>query len=282
MSDPAQRDNPMKPQPQPQQRFRAGRGLVLRAGAWLVLSCAPATWADDAPATGSPDPNPPAQNATVQNEPAKPNKQTFEDHDGEAGLERDRPSRDRDPDEGVFDGDTDRPQRDRVPGRGPDKKPDDGPVTPQQLNQRLEVLREIHPQLAKQLEALREKNPERVAQMLRQHWPRLQEIVDTRESDPEFFNLRVSDIRLTRERMDLIGQFRKATRSSNITTLNVLRDQLLANIQEHFEVRQEMRRKELEQLESRVTELKQKLDDREKQRDQIINDYFNSITTDSK
>ena len=100
-----------------------------------------------------------------------------------------------------FRGDKDRPRFDR-PKR--DRRDHDPlPLTQEQIKQRLEIMRQLHPKFAERIEAALEENPEMAKRMLEKAGRRLAHFQHMRETDPQAFELEVQDRTLARESHEL-------------------------------------------------------------------------------
>ncbi len=171
---------------------------------------------------------------------------------------------------------------DDLPPREMPRPPHDGPPGPrlseEEFKERLELLRELHPDLAERLEQLKDRNPQRVGAMIREHFPRLGEMLELRRRDPELFELRVKDIRANRKTLELAERYRQARRAGDQAQSQSLRDELQAAIREHFEVRQAQRERELAMLEERLEELRQRIKERTAQREELIQKRISELS----
>ncbi|MEQ9455184.1 MAG: hypothetical protein RLN76_11425 [Phycisphaeraceae bacterium] len=120
----------------------------------------------------------------------------------------------------------------------------------------LEIMREMEPEIAARLERMIEQNPERMLMMLNDRFPRLRAMLDLRKLNPEMFDLRIRDFRYTAQSRKLAWKIRQLERE-DAQPLEIeqaeadLRDLVI----DHFEVRQQIREKELEQLEAELERL---------------------------
>lgn len=142
----------------------------------------------------------------------------------------------------------------------------------------LAVLADVYPRLAERLNEAQEANPRRAEWALRKMWPRLHRLVELRERDPAMYRLRVADQRHKVETLRLVHQLRRAQRRDEAPARpRELRAKLRDRVNEHFEVRQRMRRHELEQLAERIEQLRAELQRRQTNRDQLISRYIEAL-----
>lgn len=174
-------------------------------------------------------------------------------------------------------------QGDRKPGppRDPDRHdgppmrhragdgPPDRPLSDQEISERLDLLREIDPDLADRMGRWREKSPERVSDMLRSHW-RLSHMIELKSRDPQLYELRIKDLRLNKEAIELADRVRKHRADNNADEAKKAEQELLAKVRAHFEVRQQVRQRELEALEKKLDEMRQRLVERQQAQDRLI------------
>lgn len=97
----------------------------------------------------------------------------------------------------------------------------------------------------------------------------------TSEPDP----LRQADQRFAQSTRDLIAKYGETTDSGERETI---RDQLNDVLTKHFEVRQQIRESELEELEAQVQRLRELHNRREQAKDQIVRDRLQQLLRDAE
>ncbi len=204
------------------------------------------------------------------------------------------------------------PPADRTWGDGPPPHHDgmrgDGPqgeLTPQQIEETIEVMRDMTPWLADKLEEARKDNPQRVEAVIRRFFPRYREFMDLKRHDPDLYELRIKEIRLDMESRKLAWRIRQAespppppppevsqppevppppesspdahaqqpsdqTPPPEQASPQELRQQLRGVLGELFALHQQSRQHEIEMLKKRIKELEGSLDDSQDKRDQLI------------
>jgi hypothetical protein len=109
-------------------------------------------------------------------------------------------------------------------------------------------------------------------------WPRLRRLVELREQDPAMYRLRVADQRHKVETLRLVRQLRHAQREGeNPQRIRALQTRLRQQANEHFEIRQRMRQRELEQLAERIEQLRTELQQRQANRRELIGRYLDAL-----
>jgi len=144
-----------------------------------------------------------------------------------------------------------------------------------QIEEALQLLQDIDPDLATKISELRGKNPERVAAVLFQHIPRLAPLVALKKNDPELFKLKIEDMKLDRETHEAV-KLLKASKDEART--KELRAKILDGVTRQFYVRQEIREHELATLEKRVGELRDQIEARKDAQKKLIQDRITQLT----
>lgn len=189
---------------------------------------------------------------------------------GQHGRGGDKPEPDdardleREPEQGMRGDGEDRP------GQGP--PPMRERMTRENFEKVLAVLKDIDPDLYEKFQELKKDKPMRAFGLLREHGPLLRRLVFLKERDEESYDLRVSDIRLGRETMQLAEQIveEKKQREPDVGKLTKLYEQLEKKVDMQFTVRQDLRQHELEMLRKRLEAMEQGIKLREDKRDDII------------
>ena len=144
------------------------------------------------------------------------------------------------------------------------------PLRRDQLEAALDVIAKVRPDLVERLEALREREPRRLSHVLQRRFPRLRHLLRLKEHDPPMYELRVEDVRLTLKSQRLAQDYQAAQRNERDDEAEQLREQLNALIERHFEVRQQINELELERLEQRIEALREQIEARADDRDDVI------------
>lgn len=168
---------------------------------------------------------------------------------------------------------SDRPERPRW-GRG--HRPS---MNEQQVRDAIEVLRQIDPEKAEKLEQYIADNPERIGQALHKNFPHLGRFLAMRRFDPDGFDLRIKDLRLSRQSQLSARRFHEATQAGNDTLAAAELAVLEGLVADHFDVRQQIREHDLAKLENQIQELKDQLQDRTDNRDELIADRIEEFVS---
>lgn len=147
-----------------------------------------------------------------------------------------------------------------------------GRLTDEQAEAALEVLGELYPDTGERMWRNWEENPNEVRRMLERRFPRVRYLVALRERNPEMYELRISDLQLTRQTQQLGKELRHARKQEDPDddAIEELEDELEEAVEEHFEVRQELREMELEALHDRIEQMEDQLKDRSRDRRELI------------
>lgn len=160
------------------------------------------------------------------------------------------------------------PQDGRMPG------PE---LTDEQIDEGIAVLRLVHPVFGEEVAKAREEHPERVRALIAPHWWRIERLVRMKSSDPEAFQLFADDARLWRESRELGEQLQSDAVRKDPQRIEELQDELRAKVIEHFAVRQKMQANEVERLEKRLNDLRRRVEDRAKRREELIVQRYHEL-----
>ena len=146
-------------------------------------------------------------------------------------------------------------------------------LNPEQIAAALQVLRANNPDLVERLTQAERENPEKINQLLSEAWPTLRPWVDLYKRDQALFGHRLDEMKLTRQADHTVQSLSAAkTPKEQLET----RAKLKEVVAQRFEVRQQIRQRELELYvagaERRAADLKRTIEDQEKNRDKIIDD----------
>ena len=208
----------------------------------LVVSCGwLASWAEDEAASDQPPPPP-------------PNREHHEEY-GERPHQRDRRM-------GHFRG-----------RHGPRK-----PLSPQQIEQRIEILGQIHPEL---VERLRQAPPQRVARMLERRMPHIERFFQMREHDLEGYELQLNNLKLERQSRRLARKLRSKEVKDSPEQAEKIRNEIRELVTQHFELRQQIKTYELVKLERKIEKLRSEVHQQVEKKGEIINQRFQRLVGES-
>ncbi|MCC6682285.1 MAG: hypothetical protein IT445_15390 [Phycisphaeraceae bacterium] len=192
-------------------------------------------------------------------------------------------------------GDGPPPHHEAMRGEGPQVE-----LTPQQIEETIEVMRDMTPWLAERLEEARKENPQKVEGVIRRFFPRYREFLELKRHDPELYELRIKEIRLDMESRKLAWRIRQAEQPASppppedankrqppspevnqeqspkqapppeSATPEELREQLRGVLDELFDLHRQTRQHEIDMLKKRVKELEASLDESRDKREQLI------------
>ncbi len=167
----------------------------------------------------------------------------------------------------------DRPHAGNVPGAGPEEAEwsPDRPFIEQLPEEERRATRafmgEYFPKAAKALERQLKKNPKAGERALRRLWPEMRRLMASREMDPEpLFVLKIQEVRVemairrTQRTYDRLPD-QKRERA---------RDELRDLLERRFDLRHEIGRMEIERLQRGINRLQERLDEADRNRDEII------------
>ncbi|MCC6580819.1 MAG: hypothetical protein IT440_10290 [Phycisphaeraceae bacterium] len=162
---------------------------------------------------------------------------------------------------------------DRPPGprRGP---MGNEPLSPDEREQALRLLEDVNPELGDKIKLWRDINPERVDQVLAGIQPRLRPLMALQQSDPQLYDLKVQDLRLETQTRRLASSVRHASAEN----APALRQQLKTVVTQHFDLRQQIRQRELENLRRRIDDLQKQIETRRDARDELIDNRVTELT----
>jgi DNA repair exonuclease SbcCD ATPase subunit len=166
----------------------------------------------------------------------------------------------------------------RGPWRRPAGPPHVEPLDEAQTEALLDFLREYNPQMAERFTDAMKHNPERVRRALAMVYPRYRELMELREENPELYELRREDLLLARESRELVRELQQVRRADGEAEAERIRERLRDVVTRHFEVRQALRERELEQLERRLEALRDELEQRREERDELIEQRLEELT----
>ena len=144
------------------------------------------------------------------------------------------------------------------------------PMTEHQLESAGLIVGRLYPDLRDRLSHLQQKDPDRYRRTLEYRFPRLRYLVELSERDHEMFELRMGDVELGRRSTALAEQVRAAEAAGDRDLQHRLRDELEHTVAQHFDVRQAIRQREIENLKHRLERMEDRWEDRDDDRDDLI------------
>lgn len=181
----------------------------------------------------------------------------------------------------------DRPGRDRQADQPSDRK---GPsrqsfgkraaITVEQLDQAVATLREMHPETKlpwlDRIETLAKENPEEAARRL-SRFPRLRELMETREKRPAEFELNAQQSRLMREVFPLVRQAREAEKNQDQAAIDDIRTKLRERIESLFQVRLKLKELEIQRIREQLQRAEKDLADIKADGDKLIDEKMKEM-----
>ncbi len=185
------------------------------------------------------------------------------------GRGADRPAS-LDPDLAFGDQETDAGFADRPFDRPP-------PMSAQELESAQWIVARLYPELGERLQQLHQQDPERYRRTVEHRLPRVRYLVDLRWRDEKMFELRMADVELGRYSVQLADQLRAAEAAGDLSAVHRLRTELERKVTQHFDVRHEIREREIQTLKHRLEVMEDRLDDRDDDRDDLIEQRLNEL-----
>lgn len=185
------------------------------------------------------------------------------------------------------------PHADEAPGQdandlGPDHQRwdrwhgRDDPRIAEHLEGVIAVVRDIDPQLAERIENIHDDRPGMKMLAVRRAFPQVFRLVRLREDDPEMYALRIDDMKLQRRSNELVRQIRAARRAGDDREAADFVDDLEDVVEEHFDLRQQIRELEIDRLEARIEALKDALSERRHNRRDLMEDRIRDLLKDPR
>jgi len=145
-----------------------------------------------------------------------------------------------------------------------------GPEARDQIRGAMRWLKQNHPEAFEKLNRLREENPQKFRAEMREWLKKY-----AQENNPEQYQ-RFKEMREHEQKMHALARQYRA--EDEPEKKKELKEQIRAALTEEFEHRQEIRGKELEQLETRLNEYRKTLKQREKNKEQLIDIEVKRLT----
>lgn len=143
----------------------------------------------------------------------------------------------------------------------------------------LAVLHDYRPELVKRFQDWAERHPENARRTLSRSVPMMTRLVRMRRDDPAGYRLAIEDLRAYRFTSVLSKQLKQAQEENDQKRVEELSIKLRTVLTRHFEVRQQIREREIQKLQDRVDQLRESMDNRVEKREQILNSRFEQLST---
>lgn len=197
----------------------------------------------------------------------------------DAGPDRERkPMRDRSERADDRDRHADRPGDRHSSGR--QRSSSREPISVDQLEQAIVTLRAMHPEAKlpwlERIEKLAEEKPEEAAKQL-SRYPRLRELMETRQNRPAEFKLNTQQSRLMREVFPLVRQIRQAQQADDQATVDELRPQLRERFEALFQVRLKLKELEIERIREHLQRAEKEFAEIKADSDQLIDEKMSEL-----
>lgn len=141
-------------------------------------------------------------------------------------------------------------------------------LSPQQINQIMDFLKATEPDVYKKAEILRRSDPQQFARLITEAAPNFARLEHLRKTDPKLLHLTLQDLADTHESFKLAGELRQPGLPPS--AMQLLRTRLRQVVTAQFDLRQQIRLHELNELVKKINELKAQLKHRKTQRQEII------------
>lgn len=163
-----------------------------------------------------------------------------------------------------------------VPLGGPMRKGDRMmALSPEQRQKFMEFLREYDPRVLQQLKKIQAERPGEFGKRLAGEWRRLAQLMMLREKDPKLFGALIKQRDLSRESRELASSVQAAKTEEE---KEALREELAENLNQIYDLQQEMWEEKIAALEKRLNELREMLEKRAQHRGEIIERRIKELT----
>jgi chromosome segregation ATPase len=153
-----------------------------------------------------------------------------------------------------------------------------GPLTEERIEEYKQILLDVRPDLAERLEKLDVDRPEAFRRFLRTA-PWLFRLRHVKQIDEPRYALMVEDLKLAHRSRETAQAYRAAREGNDKAKADELQAELRELVAQHFDVRQQLRERELAYLEQRLQELREQLKDREAKKQQLIDQRLKELAT---
>ena len=158
------------------------------------------------------------------------------------------------------------------------RRPRPHALTRQQIEEALDVVDRIDPQMARRLRNRYADAPEDVGRALQERLPRIFRFMQLRRDDPILFEMRVDEIKLASHTSELSIEYQHARTNGDQKQTQALEQRLTKLITERFELQQAIREHEIDRLQRRIDALLEQLEEHESSKDKMIARRLEQIT----
>lgn len=158
--------------------------------------------------------------------------------------------------------------RPEIEMRGGRKPKGERPITPKMVEHIMDVAKDIDPELAAQLTAMCEKDPDALHSIIRRQGHRLGSLIRLRESDPELYEVKVSELKIDAEIYYVAESIRGQDPTDPETIAQVM--QLEGLVRAKTEMTIQAQTLYIERLERHLSALQNRLTDTKAQLDEIV------------
>lgn len=151
-------------------------------------------------------------------------------------------------------------------------------LDPEQLESLIGVAEDISPEWAEWLRARRESDPEALRSAVQSQGRRLIALAVLREHSPDLYELKVSELRLQSLVGDLARRYREAVEAGRAAESETLLRELRAKATEQVDKSLKSRAAELAELDQQVRQLKERLLEDSRNREDRIEELLKSVT----
>lgn len=123
------------------------------------------------------------------------------------------------------------------------------------------------PQMFVKLQRVKDQNDEQYARRMKRMGPEIKRLMETMREDPERGSMLLKERKLQFEMRDAVDQYRSAV---DDTTKQATKARLYTLAVQAFEKQNERREQEMRELEARVADLKERLDDAKKMKGSLV------------
>jgi hypothetical protein len=147
-------------------------------------------------------------------------------------------------------------------------------LTPAQVEEFLAILHEQNPKLETRIRDAMAEYPETVKEIISRHWAKVKPLIDMKRHDPEMFELKLQEIKLTRQCDDLSKRLR-ANADPGMADQN--KEQIKQLLSERFDVRQKMRDLNAVRIEKQAQDVRANIQAQLKSRDKTLAEELKAV-----
>lgn len=149
-----------------------------------------------------------------------------------------------------------------------------GPMSPQERETLLALLKETMPALSARLDALREKDPQAAERMSGRLLSRLREAAELQEREPKLYALKIDELKAWAEVMAAAQSLRERGGDADVVAL---RTKLREAVSLQFDAREATQNQEIADLEKRLKSLREESAQKSANRTQMIDEFMTRL-----